>query len=192
VRRRRGQAFAVRGLLWERAGFGRLLAEVGLTSLAREALGAPARAVDATLFDKIPEANWRVAPHQDVIVPVERAAAELASVVRAGVRYVEPPASLLRSLIAARVHLDDCPADNGALAVVPGSHRQGRLDDEALDGVSAADFVVCEARAGDVLLMSPLVVHRSSVSREPRHRRVLQVLYARDEPLVQLDWKSCA
>ncbi len=49
-RRRQGQTFAVRNLLWERPGFARLLADTGLTALATEALGSGARPVDATFM----------------------------------------------------------------------------------------------------------------------------------------------
>jgi hypothetical protein len=190
-RRRRGETFAIRHLLWERTGFARLLADGGLDTLAAAAIGGPARPIDATLFDKIPEANWRVAAHQDLVLPVERAPAAWSPQRRFGVSYVEPPIAVLHTLVALRIHLDDCGADNGALAVLPGSHlhRANEDDDPPPDA-----FVVCAARAGDVLLMKPLLVHRSSPARSPRHRRVLHVVYAPEtaapDPARDLEWKQ--
>jgi hypothetical protein len=188
VRARRGQPFAIRHLLWQRPGFAGLLAAVGLDAVATRILGGAVRPVDAILFDKIPAANWRVASHQDLVVPVERADDTLGPVARYGVTYVEAPARLLARLLILRVHLDDAPAGNGALAVVPGSHASGILSDAALDELGGR-FEPCEARAGDVLLMKPLLVHRSPASRAPAHRRVLQILYAPDEDPGSIAWK---
>lgn len=156
ARRRSGQTFAVRNLLWQHAGFARLLDEVGASELASSILGVPVRPIDATLFDKIPAANWRVAGHQDLVLAVERAPEHLAPTIRAGVTYVEAPAAMLERLVALRIHLDDSPHDNGALALAPGSHTKGRLRDAQLDEL-ASRFVICPAKAGDVLFMRPLV-----------------------------------
>lgn len=40
---------------------------------------------------------------------------------------MEPPPAVLEGMVALRLYLDACPADNGALEVIPGSFRLGRI-----------------------------------------------------------------
>jgi len=75
-----------------------------------------------------------------------------------------------------------CPADNGALAVLPGSHTHGRWAASELAALRAEQFTVVPARRGDVLLLRPLLVHRSSPAVVAERRRVLHVVYAREHP----------
>jgi hypothetical protein len=41
--------------------------------------------------------------------------------------FVQPAVSILESLVAVRVHLDDCETGAGPLRAMPGSDRRGRL-----------------------------------------------------------------
>ena len=109
-----------------------------------------------------------------------------------GVVYVEPPADILANLVALRIHLDDCPASNGALAVAPGSHLRGKLRDSEIMAISSEQFIICAAAAGDVLLMKPLLVHRSSAAIVPSCRRVLHIVFATEEPGATVRWKRTA
>jgi ectoine hydroxylase-related dioxygenase (phytanoyl-CoA dioxygenase family) len=95
-------------------------------------------------------------------------------------------------MVALRIHLDDCPAANGALAVIPGSHLQGKLGDVALGELPRDGYVPCEAAAGDVLAMRPLLVHRSSPAEVPARRRVVHVVYAAGQPGEKVRWKGPA
>jgi ectoine hydroxylase-related dioxygenase (phytanoyl-CoA dioxygenase family) len=82
-------------------------------------------------------------------------------------------------MLTVRVHLDPCPAANGALRVMPGTHRLGRIDqNHAPNHVIEDQAVVCEVQAGAALVMRPLLLHASSPSTEPTHRRVLHFDYA--------------
>jgi hypothetical protein len=187
---------AARNLLWTRPSLGLALRRLGLDALASEALGAEAFPINALFFDKPPEANWKVPAHQDLMMPVE---AEVPTepgftgwTSKAGVVHVEPPVDVLEALVALRIHFDGANADNGALAVVPGSHLQGKLRDADLIALAPEQFVACEVVAGDVLLIKPLIVHRSSPSVAPSHRRVLHVAYASREPGRDLRWKRSA
>jgi hypothetical protein len=186
-------AHALRNLLWSRAELRPALRREGVDALASEALGAEAFPINALFFDKPPAANWKVPGHQDLMMPV---AAEVPTepgfsgwTTKAGVPHVEPPSEVLAKLVALRIHFDDATVDNGALAVVPGSHLRGKLRDSELAALRPDEFVPCEAAAGDVLLMKPLVVHRSSPAVSPSHRRVLHVVYAGDAPGRELRWK---
>ena len=152
------------------------------SELACAVLGAGAQPVRAILFDKRPEANWPVAWHQDVTVAVrERREVEGYGPwsVKAGVPHVQPPAAVLERMVTVRLHLDDCPPSNGALRVVAGSHRPGKRTPAGVrEAVRAGRHVTCAARAGDAVLMRPLLLHSSAPSEAPRHRRVVHVEYA--------------
>jgi len=55
----------------------------------------------------------------DVIMPVAEDAHEEGFSgwkIRSGVTFVQPPGSILRELLAARIHLDDSQPENGPLA----------------------------------------------------------------------------
>jgi phytanoyl-CoA dioxygenase PhyH len=181
VRGRSQQPYGARGILAARPGVARLLMEVGLTRLATSALGAPAFPIDAQFFDKRADANWAVPAHQDVVVPIPAAAP--ADTVRNprerhGLRYGEPGVLVLNELVALRVHFDDACGESGGIAIVNGSHVAGRIADADLRKIPESDFEPYDCWAGDVLLMKPLVVHRSARSTLPARRRVLHVLYA--------------
>ena len=137
-------------------------------------------AVQCTLFDKTADRNWLVALHQDTSIPasVSPPDAAMPVAIKEGEPYVQPPVAVLESLLAVRVHLDDCGIDAGPLRVVPGSHRAGRLGDpEAQAMRESRGEVTCIAARGDALAMRPLLLHASSRARTPVRRRVLHFLF---------------
>ena len=163
-----------------------------IKSLAETSLGGDAFPVRATLFDKSPEANWRVPWHQDTAIAV----AERIETrgyggwsVKDGVPHVHPPAEILQGMLAVRVHLDDCDLENGLLRVLPGSHRSGKLESEQIEHWKrTVAEVPCVVKAGGVLLMSPLLLHASSPAENPSRRRVIHIEYASQELPNGLRW----
>jgi ectoine hydroxylase-related dioxygenase (phytanoyl-CoA dioxygenase family) len=149
-------------------------------------------AVKATLFDKTPRANWRVAWHQDRAVAVR----EQRDVdgfgpwsVKRGVPHVEPPASVLERMVAVRIQLDDCGAGNGPLRVIRRSHRGGKLTDAQLaEAAATGPVAVLALPQGSLLLMRPLLVHASSPAETPAHRRVLHIELAPRDAIGPLEW----
>lgn len=173
--------YGARGLLSARPELPGLLAQLGLDALAERALGVAAFPIDAVFFDKRPDVNWAVPAHQDVVVPIPAAAdAEAARRTRErhGLRYGEPADHVLRELVALRVHFDDAAVSDGGLAIACGSHARGRLGIADIQQIPARAFQPHDCRAGDVLLLKPLVVHRSPRATAPTRRRVLHILYA--------------
>jgi ectoine hydroxylase-related dioxygenase (phytanoyl-CoA dioxygenase family) len=161
-------------------------------SVADAVLGPHCFAVRALLFDKTPAANWKVVWHQDLTIAV-RARAHAPGwgpwSEKGGVAHVQPPAELLERMLAVRIHLDDCGADNGPVRVLPGSHRFGRLSDEAIDGWRArATAVDCLADRGAILAFRPLILHASSAARSASHRRVVHLEFAAEELPPPLAW----
>ena len=148
-------------------------------------LGAAAFAVRALVFDKTPLANWKVAWHQDVTIPVTeyRECPGWGPWSRkAGTWHVRPPAEVLEGMLTVRLHLDDCGATNGPVRVIPGSHLAGRLSDAQIETVRR-DGVPCDCLVpfGGALLMRPLLLHASAPATAPAHRRVFHVEYAATE-----------
>jgi ectoine hydroxylase-related dioxygenase (phytanoyl-CoA dioxygenase family) len=160
--------------------------------VAEAVLGAQCFAVRAILFDKTPQANWKVIWHQDLTIAVK----ERASVIgfgpwseKEGVVHVQPPVEVLERMLAVRVHLDDCGAENGPVRVLSGSHRVGRLSGEAIEHWRASQLPVdCLAERGGILAFRPLLLHASSPAASPAHRRVLHFEFAADDLPGPLEW----
>ena len=107
-----------------------------------------------------------------------------------GVAVSEASASTLARLLALRIHFDPADGDTGALFVLPGSHRGGILTPDQLRTVPLSAFVPCVADVGDVVLMRPLLLHRSPPSKGAGQRRVLHVVYATEQPDDGLRWQA--
>lgn len=151
----------------------------------------PCFAVRAILFDKTPAANWNLGWHQDCVVPVrERRSVEgfRSWSTKKGVLHAQAPAGIMNCMAALRVHLDDCPETNGALRVLPRSHRKGVLTDEAVMEMDKSGEVVCALLQGGALVMHSLLLHASSPSQSPGHRRILHIDFAATELPGGLEW----
>lgn len=144
-------------------------------------LPADSVAVQCTAFSKTPEMNWLVPLHQDLSIPVRERVQhpECRSCSnKQGVLFVQPPVAVLESLVAIRVHIDASFAENGALRLVPGSHRLGRLAPGIQTKVrDASGERLIPVAKGGALLMRPLLLHASSKAGVPNGRRVLHFLF---------------
>ena len=182
----------VRNLLQTSKSVAKLANGMELASLCQTVLGQNAFPVQAIFFDKTSGSNWRVPWHQDLSIAVaervESAGFDGWSV-KDGVVHVQPPCEILEGMVTIRLHLDDCDADNGALKVLPGSHAHGRLNAAQItEWTNKTAAVSCEARKGGALLMRPLLLHSSSPSVNPTHRRVLHIEYTTNELPGGLRW----
>jgi ectoine hydroxylase-related dioxygenase (phytanoyl-CoA dioxygenase family) len=190
---RNGRVFAVRNLL-DFPEISRLAKSAPIRELAEAVLGDAAFAVRGILFDKIPEANWKVPWHQDVTIAV-RAMEDVDGFgpwsMKAGVLYVQPPAQVLEKMISIRLHLDACDEFNGALYVIPGSHRAGRIAETEIASIlEKSKAHACVVGRGGALLMRPLLLHASSPSQIPSHRRVIHLDFVRERLPLPLKWLS--
>ncbi len=149
--------------------------------------------VRGILFDKNPDANWLVAWHQDLTICVQQQH-DIEGYdpwsMKHGVPHVQPPAALLERMVTLRLHLDDTDESNGALQVIAGTHRHGKLNTADIEAIRAKDPVICcKARAGDILIMKPLLLHASSKATLPTHRRVVHLEFAPKTALAsELAW----
>lgn len=88
--------------------------------------------------------------------------------------------------------LDDFTEVNGALRAVPGTHRAGRLPQQALDDPYAAhpDEVLVTGKSGDVVVMNAHLWHAGTENRAAADRLALHSFYCRrDKPQQQYQRK---
>ncbi len=84
--------------------------------------------------------------------------------------------------------LDDFTRHNGAIRMVPGSHRWGKLPQQVLEDPRAPhpDEVLLTGKAGTVVVMNAHLWHGATANRTPAPRRALHAFYTRwDKPQQQ-------
>lgn len=187
-----GNRYGVRDLMYRVPYVWQLATSDPLLTIARGLLGDRAKPVRSVFFDKVPDANWNVAWHQDTSIALE-ARHEIPGFgpwsEKHGVVHVEPPEEYLANTLTLRVHLDVSDISTGGLRVVPGTHKNGRLPSaEILKIVQKSEVVECTARPGDVLLMNPLLFHSSRKAIQPSHRRIVHIEYSAMELPEPLRW----
>ena len=192
--RSRGSTYAVRNLLGLSPAINELAHSAKVLSIVEENLGKPAFPVRGTLFDKTKTANWLVPWHQDLTICVV-SRVDVAGygpwTIKAGVSHVQPPISILENMLSVRIHLGDCDESNGALRVLVGTHKLGRLTAEQIsDQQRSAPSVSCATQKGGVVLIKPLLLHASSAASKARHRRVIHIDYASSELDGGLRWST--
>ena len=172
---KKGEAFAARDLLRNWPGVGDLIVGTAIHGYLLDALGPKTGIVRALFFDKPPGNSWALPWHKDYMIAVKALGKEGMFThpgMARGIPQVKAPKSLLEKMLTVRVHLDDMDEDNGALKVIPGSHRNYALNEDA-----ATEPVMIRCLAGDVLFMRPLLTHASSRGKRDstRHRRILHL-----------------
>lgn len=182
----------VRGLLRSSRIIQGFASSPAILGIASSVIGDCALPVRAIYFDKTPTSNWYVTWHQDLTIAVmEKVEAPGWGPwsIKDGVPHVQPPASVLNNMISLRFHLDNCAVENGAIKFIAGSHLDGVLGaDEIAVRRNQSEHLVCAAELGDVIAMRPLILHSSSPSLSPAHRRVLHIEYAAEDLPFGLRW----
>lgn len=144
-------------------------------------------------FDKSETANWGVPWHQDRVIAVQ----ERHDVDgfenwsrKAGWWHCAPPADVLSDMFFVRLHLDPSTTENGAMEIAVGSHDHGLIAASKADDIaSQSETEVCEAAAGDILILNMLTLHRSRPSTQTGStRRTIRVDYAAGSLPAPLSW----
>ena len=150
-------------------------------------------AVQCTYFEKSKDQNWLVPVHQDLSIQVREkiACPELSGwSEKEGSIFVQPPQSVLENVIAVRLHIDDCSAEDGPLRIVPGSHKSGRMtNQQALVERDKQGETVCTVERGGALVLKPLLLHASSKASGNSKRRVLHFVYGPQSLPYGLKWQ---
>jgi len=170
----------------------KLIQSSALKSIVHQFLPGKSIPVRSILFDKSADTDWGVPWHQDLTIAVQ-AKHEMpgysAWTLKDGVQHVQPPVEIMKRMVTLRVHLDDANATNGALRVIPESHHNRRYASESIpQEISKHPEIICEARAGDILVMKPLLLHSSKKGISKGNRRILHVEYSADDLPSPLNW----
>ncbi len=169
-----------------------LLRSAGFANLVSELHGRKPYLVRLLTFAKSSKTNWFVPWHQDRTIAVRERSKTPGFdrwTMKNAVPHAEAPVGLLERMLTLRIHLDDTPKDGGALEVLAGSQRLGRLDHGAIaDLLGRTKPITCCAKTGDILLMKPLLVHRSKRTSDQR-RRVLHLEFSPDRLPPPLQWR---
>jgi ectoine hydroxylase-related dioxygenase (phytanoyl-CoA dioxygenase family) len=192
LRKRNGKVFGVRNLLQTNPTVQNVANRSKLTSCIKKLSNIRTKAIKALFFDKIPGANWKVFWHQDLTIAVDKKQ-EIPEFgpwsIKGGIVHVQPPISILENILTSRIHLDDCSEENGPLMIIPETHQLKLIPSSEIQDLAKKEkVVVCTAKAGDILLMKPLLLHSSLSSQKPLHRRVLHIEYSADRLPKELNW----
>ncbi|MCD2424776.1 phytanoyl-CoA dioxygenase family protein [Niabella pedocola] len=140
--------------------------------------------VRALVLDKTKEMNWQLPWHQDLKIAVQQktnAAGYTNWSLEADVWHVQPPVQVLERLITIRIHFDSCTEENGAMHIIPGSHRKGILSSEQISKITeSVEHKTVSMKSNGIMLMRPLLLHDSPASCSNIRRRILQIEYGFD------------
>lgn len=154
-----------------------------VSNIIEKFLGQHYLMIRALYFNKNQTNNWPIAWHQDktLVVSDTKGLSALGDWKQLNGRCrLEPTEEQLRHMIAVRIHLDDTTLDNGCLQVIPESHKLGILAHSELEQiVSKQTPQLCIANAGDILVMRPLLLHRSGRVSNVDQRRVIHIEFTK-------------
>jgi ectoine hydroxylase-related dioxygenase (phytanoyl-CoA dioxygenase family) len=146
--------------------------------------------IKSIYFDKPPNANWIVNWHQDITINVEGNTSEIGFSKWRKTKSriaVQPPLKIIENIFTIRIHLDDCSEKNGALRIIPKSHRKGIINSKVikseLDGIK-----ICEVKKGGILIMKPLILHSSKRSENQMNRRIIHIEFSSINLPKGLEW----
>jgi len=173
-------------------GIAKLAHSEKIKTEARAILGEEPQLIRAIIFDKTPEKNWLVSWHQDRTISVNKKQ----SIdgwgpwsLKDNTHHVQPSESVLNNMVTFRIHLDNSNSGNGCLKVIPNSHNYGVLKQSEINSlINECKHVECEANAGDMLIMRPLLLHASSKAVIPNHRRVIHLEFSHYQLPDGLHW----
>jgi len=190
--RKSADLFAIRQFLKELPETQALILSDKLKSLISGLFGQGYFVSKSIYFDKPARSNWFVAYHQDLTISVDKKI-ELTGFgpwsAKQDQYAVQPPLSILEDNFTVRIHLDDTDAANGALKVVPGSHRKGIYRPETIDWDVEAEHI-CPVPRGGIMMMRPLLLHASGRSTNDRKRRVAHIEFSKAALPGNLRWSE--
>lgn len=145
----------------------------------------------AIYFNKPQTQNWSVGWHQDIpINVVEKIPTNgyTSWTLKKEISSVCPPEEILHDTFTLRIHLDDTNEQNGAVNVIPGSHKKRHTDDEIKTITSNSNSATCYVNQGGVHLMKPLILHSSPRSTTQKKRRVIHLEFCSHELPNGMQW----
>lgn len=188
--RKSADLFAIRQFLKELPAITEHLFNPKLKSLIHSVFGEHYFLVKSIYFDKPQSSNWFVSYHQDLTISVDQRV-DLPGfgpyTTKQDQFAVQPPLPILEQNFTVRIHLDDTDEGNGALKVIPGSHKKGVYKANEIDW-NIEKELSCNVRTGGVMIMKPLLLHSSSRTTNNRKRRVIHLEFSRQSLPEGLSW----
>ena len=188
--RKTSDLYAIRRFIKEVPAIGPLVFNSRLQAIIDQLFGKDYFLVKSIYFDKPGQSNWFVAYHQDLTISVDQKM-QLEGYEQWTVKNdqfaVQPPVSLLENIFTIRIHLDETDENNGALKIVPGSHRKGIYRPETIDW-SREKEVSCKVPRGGVMIMQPLLLHASNRTVNNNKRRVIHLEFSNLQLPNGLQW----
>lgn len=175
---RRNRVYGIRNVLDVKPELASVLTQVGLEELLPDLIGPMCGVVRLQYLDKPPEASWTLPWHRDRSIAVSPDGVDYRRqqvTTKAGVTHVEASPRLLKQMLAVRINLDAVTKYNGPLEVIVGSHMDPGAMGKFEEKPAHRNAAQITGGAGDVVLMRPLLLHRSGHTKEPHrgHRRML-------------------
>lgn len=190
--RKTNDLFAIRQFLKEVPNTFSIVFNNNLKELITSLLGNDFFVVKSIYFDKPENSNWFVAYHQDLTISVDKKLITEGFgpwTVKQNQFAVQPPLNILEDNFIIRIHLDDTNEKNGALKVIPRSHKKGIYRPETIDWSTETE-TICEVKAGGIMLMKPLLLHASGKTTDNSKRRVIHIEFSRSSLPEGLNWSE--
>lgn len=188
--RKQIDVFAIRCFLDQVPGAKELVLDQPIKEIITALSGGNYFVVKSIYFDKPGSSNWFVSYHQDLTISVNRKA-DIPGfgpwTTKQDLFAVQPPLEILENIYTIRIHLDDTDENNGALRVIPGSHKRGVYRPETIDWDNETE-TVCRVPAGGIMIMKPLLLHASSRTINEARRRVIHIEFADRALPAPLEW----
>ncbi len=146
--------------------------------------GANYRCINSIYYDKPPGSKWDLGFHQDIMINLKHKLDDNdfdTWVQKKDFYRVKPPLEVLENIITIRIHLDNCTLENGALRLIPKSHKLGFID---VANYKIENTVDIETNEGDVLIMNPLLLHASGNNCTQEKRRIIHLEFSN----IDLPW----
>jgi ectoine hydroxylase-related dioxygenase (phytanoyl-CoA dioxygenase family) len=190
--RRTEDLFAIRQFIKGIPAVAPIIFNENLKSIVTRLFGDGYFVTKSIYFDKPAQSNWFVAYHQDLTISVDKKQ-EIDGfgpwTVKQDQFAVQPPVGILQNNFTIRVHLDEVNENNGALKIVPGSHKKGIYRAETIDCATEKE-VTCNVGKGGVMLMRPLLLHSSGRTTNHRSRRVIHIEFSKATLPAGIAWSE--
>jgi len=173
---------SIYNLLSEFSSISAIAVNKNIIEVVKEVIGQDAIPLKAIIIDKTKQNNWGLDWHQDLKIAVKEkneTPGFTEWTIESGIDHVIPTIDVLQRSLTVRIHLDDCNPKNGSIWVLPGTHKDKiYARSEIVEKLKEVKIVDCIANKGDVMFMSPLLLHKSPYSLTDKSRRVLQIEYS--------------
>ncbi len=190
--RKSADLFAIRQFLKELPDAANHILNDCLINTIRKIFGQDYFITKSIYFDKPGASNWYVAYHQDLTISVDNKIETEGFgpwTNKQNQFAVQPPLAFLENNFTVRIHLDETNEDNGALKVIPGSHKKGIWRADKID-FNLQEEKICAVPAGGIMLMHPLLMHASGRTINNKQRRVIHIEFSNKKLPENLNWSE--